>query len=478
MEESSFKVQPMTISEMPVNHGGGEPLLWDPLGAWPKGRCWLWAVLAVLACFLQGLSFIQNLRPLHPGVDFFQEWASARNLYSGLAVYTDQEITSEKYLNIKIHRDDKLYIKRNAHPPTSVLLALPLAALSYSDATLAWNLASLAAFAVSLWLVLRGLGITPAWWAVFPTVALVLTCSPLRQQMNQGQLNMVLLLLITGVWAADRSGRPGLAGALLGAATAIKLFPGFLFLYFLLRRRWTVVLAGVVSLAALTAATAAILGVEAYRDYVRFVLPEVSRFRYSWANVSLVGFWGKVLGEGTWLYDSHILPVARLPRVALAGTLLSCAGVLFLWARVVWQAGTQAEAERGFGLALIAMPLLSPVAWDHYLLISMLALFQLWIALPKSNLGKCLRLGLLACLWADLGTLYQILLPESFFRAGEISAPWTLVTLLSYQCYTLLALFGLGLVCLGAMIRCRRVEPEGRRLGSAPAVDTLATAGA
>ena len=32
----------------------------------------------------------------------------------------------------------------------------------------------------------------------------------------------LLLLLITGAWAAERSGRPWLAGGLLGAATAIR----------------------------------------------------------------------------------------------------------------------------------------------------------------------------------------------------------------------------------------------------------------
>jgi hypothetical protein len=50
---------------------------------------------------------------------------------------------------------------------------------------------------------------------------LVLLYSPFRQQFSQGQLNAVLLLLITGAWAAERSARPGLAGVLLAVATAV-----------------------------------------------------------------------------------------------------------------------------------------------------------------------------------------------------------------------------------------------------------------
>jgi hypothetical protein len=434
---------------MPVNHRDGEPFLWDPLSAWPAGRRWLWAAMALLACCLQGPSLISTLRPPPEAADFFQEWASARNVYRGLPVYRDQKFAFSDYLNIKPENVTGIYIKLNAHPPTSVLLALPFAFLSYSDATLAWNLASLAAFAASVWLVLRGLEITPPWWSVFPMAALLLTCNPFRQQINQAQLNLVLLLLISGVWAADRSGRPGLAGALLGAATAIKLFPGFLFLYFLLLRRWTVVTAGAVSLVALTAATAAILGIDAYWDYIRLVLPEVSKFRYYWANASLVGFWGKVLGEGTWHYSWHVLPIARMPGVARFGTVLSCALVLTLWGRAVWRVRTQPEGDRAFGLTLIAMMLLSPVTWDHYFVILILPLIQLWIAMPQSNLGQSLRLGLLACLWVSQASLWRIFLPEDLFRAGSISAPMMLLTLLSYQCYTLLVLFVLGLMYLG-----------------------------
>jgi hypothetical protein len=433
---------------MPEDRRGDGPVLWDPLGAWPAGRRWLWPALAVVVGCLQGPNFIETLRPPPEAADFFQEWASARNVFRGAAVYTEHAEAVRLYLKHDVPKEPGPYIRFNAHPPTSVLLALPFAALGYSDATLAWNLASLAAFGASLWLLVRGLGIATAKWGVFPAAALLLTCSPVRQQVNLAQLNMVLLL-VTGVWAAERSGRPRLAGALLGAATAVKLFPGFLFLFFLLRRRWSVVLVGVVSLAALTGATALILGTDAYRDYVRVVLPEVSRFRSGWFNASLAGFWEKVLGEGAWHYDRHILPVVNAPRLARTGTLLARVGVLVLWARAVWRARTPAEGDHAFGLSLIAMMLLSPITWDHYFVILALPSIQLWIGLPHSNTGNTLRLGLLACLWAEKGTLWRIFLPDSLFLAGSISAPVTLVTLLSYQCYTLLALFALGLVYPG-----------------------------
>src|SRR5581483_8542829 len=153
-------------------------------------------------------------------------------------------------------------------PPTSVLLVAPLGYLDYPNATLVWNLISLAAFAASLWLLVDALQIETPAWSLFPLIALLLLCNPFRQQVYLGQFNLVLLLLCVGVWVAARSEKPWLAGGLLGLATAIKLFPGFLFVYFVLRRQWTVVAAGVMTFIFLTLATVACLGIETYRSYI------------------------------------------------------------------------------------------------------------------------------------------------------------------------------------------------------------------
>jgi hypothetical protein len=192
----------------------------------------LWAALFVLAWTFplqgksQGQAFLDSLRePATPPGDFFQEWASARNHLEGRPVYENQEKTLPLYLNRTRDPGDRHFVEVNAHPPTAVLLVLPLARLEFHDAFLTWNLASLVMLAIAAGLVIGALGPRPSPWALLPAAALLLVCNPLRQQINQGQLNGVLLLLITGAWLADRSGRGWLAGALVAAATMIKLFP-------------------------------------------------------------------------------------------------------------------------------------------------------------------------------------------------------------------------------------------------------------
>jgi hypothetical protein len=421
--------------------------LWDPISPWPAARPWIWAALAVVVCCLQGSSFLKSLRPPPEGGDFFQEWASAKNAIRGLPVYTPQEISAQLYVGYDLKPGEVFVIRWNAHPPTSVLLALPFAYLSYSDATLAWNLISLAAFGASLALIAHGLRIRLLWWGVFPLITILLVCEPFRQQVNQAQLNPILLLLITGTWLAARSDRPRLAGVLLAGAVAIKLVPAFLFLLFILQRRYKLVIAGILGFATITIATATILGMECYHDYYLVVLPNMEKFRYMWANISLASWWLKLFERGAWHYDRKVEPLAHLFLLARGGALLSCGAVLLLWARFVLRVRTHPEQDYAFGLSLIVMLLLSPITWDHYFLLLVLPLAQMWIILPRTSLGNVLRFSVLAIACLAQSILWKVFLPEDLFLRGSVTAPLELATLLSYQCYFLIGLFFLSLNC-------------------------------
>ena len=269
-------------------------MLWDPLNIWPEARRWIWATLAFWICLIQGPSFVENLwesRDVLP--DFFQEWASARNRFEGLEIYTTHSVTIPRYLG-SLGETVHPLVQLNAHPPTSVLLALPFGRLDFHTSFFVWNLISLPPLGFSLWLVARELKIQVSAWSIFPFLALLLTCGPLWQEIHMGQLNLFLLPMITGAWAAERSGRPKLAGVLLAAATSVKLFPAFLIVYYAYRRRWQLVAASIVALAALTGLTASVLGLKCYRDYFLNVVPEVHWFRVGWHNASFTGFWSRL----------------------------------------------------------------------------------------------------------------------------------------------------------------------------------------
>lgn len=327
--------------------------------------------LMVVLCLLVGAVAWTRLGPEYVGVmrpspeaspDFYQEWGSARNFRLGLPVYSPHAVSMPIHLK-RPQADWEKDIEYNAHPPTAVLLALPFSGLDLPDAVLAWNFVTLAALVVALAIVATSL---PELKSLFLPVALFAPfCLPVYGNLQQGQLTLWLVLLITAAWALDRSDRPAAAGALIGAAATIKLFPAYLVLYFAARGRWRGVLAAAATFAAVTLATAAVLGRDTYRDYLWIVLPSLGKFGSYGYNLSFGGFWHKVFDPAS--ERGWITPLWYCPAVARAGTWLSDLVATAVVGVVAYRARTRDQADLAFALATTAMLLVSPITWDYSL---------------------------------------------------------------------------------------------------------------
>jgi hypothetical protein len=407
----------------------------------------LWICLALATGLMLGGPFLENLRPRPDAPsDFFQEWASARNVCNGLPVYTAQHVTRARYLGDFPRSDQAIWVEYNAHPPTSVLLGLPFAGLDYPHAVLAWNLVSLAALAASVWLVLRALQVPVSIWTLLPLAVLLLMCVPLWVHLAFGQLGLVLLLLTTAAWIAERTGRPAWAGALLAIATAIKIFPGFLFLYFAIRRQWRALAAGALVLLGLTVMTAAVLGVEAYRSYAQDVLPRVSWFRAGWNNASLPGFWSKLFDpapdepRSVWRTEA-LWQSVWLARIA---TLVSCTVVTAIVLQAAHRARSRGDCDRAFGIALIGTLLVWPVVWEHYFVLLLVPMaLAWWTAFPTRPAARFGFLAAQAALFfIPPADVQGLVIPGGYPRG--LATPVHALTVLSFQLYALLALFALA----------------------------------
>jgi len=408
---------------------------WDPLGTWPGERRWIWLSICAWVILLRGPAFVESVRTTGDIVpDFFQEYASARNWFEGLPIYADHHETVPRYLGVSLN-DKRSHVFVNAHPPTSVLLAIPFAKLDFAGAFLAWNLVSLAALAASLWIVQRGLIVPFSLWSFAPLVSLLLLCHPVWEQSRLGQLTLVLLVLVTGAWAAGRSGRPWLAGTLLGTATAIELFPAFLC--------WKVLIAGLLVIAGLSGLTAIVLGIDAYRSYIFTVLPEIKWFRVGWNNDSLWGFWSRLFDPAPERERTRSLtePLFYSPALAKALFLNSSSAIV---AVLAWTARRDPKGQRcdlTSSQAATAILLVSPICWDHYLLLMLVPLAVVWMELPASRFARVLYLVIVAASFMGYPLVWT-----AFGLNARKATPVESVGVLSYQYYALLGLFGLVLV--------------------------------
>lgn len=227
-------------------------------------------------------------------------------------------------------------------------------------------------------------------------------------------------------------------GALLGTVTAIKLFPGFLFVYFLLRRQWTFIAAGVAAFVLITGLTVAVMGVGTYRGYLVDAMPQVQQLQSSWINVSIPGFWVKLFDPRNPL--DHVQPLWRSPMLARVATLGSGLFVLVLLGVVIRRARTRTEQDRAFGVTLTSMLLISPITWHHYFLLLLLPVTLLWLWLPPTGIARVAFMAVFAALFF----INPLQLSDAFVPGGHprgTAFPIHTLTVLSLQCYALVGLF-------------------------------------
>ncbi len=361
-----------------------------------------WCTLALAAASALGPIWLDAFRPGDGRInDFYQDWGSARNLLAGMAVYTPHAESLRAHLGLDANPNPS--IAYNAHPPASILLALPLARLPYPDAVLAWNLAAAAAFLLALALIGRELDAGPR--ALPPAAALLILCHPVYGNIYQAQLTFWLVLLITGAWIFDRRGCAARAGLCVGAAAAIKLFPAYLGLVYLPRLRTRPILAAAAAFCGLAALAALVLGLDAWRDYLTVVLPDQTRFRSFGFNLSIAGIWAKLFDPVA--ETGRVIPLYSSPFAARGLTLVCDLGVTLVVAKSVYAARSERARDLAFGMVVTAMLLVSPVTWDFSL---PLLLVPVALLLRETRGSRALRVPLvivLAVAWIPQSLIMQ-----------------------------------------------------------------------
>ena len=283
------------------------------------------------------------------------------------------------------------------YPPFAALVMLPLAYLPFALAMVVSVTATVLVSALLLWWLVdpiaRRMGWT-RWFALAVAICLAAAFEPMRETVDFGQVNMLLLALV----AADLLClvRPGYAartdrrdparyrrwaGVGIGLATAIKLTPGIFIVYLLVTRRWRAAITASGTAAAATLFAAA-------------VAPDASR-----------EFWTTALWDTDRVGDLSFVSnqslrgvVARLDPThpsTLAWLVLVVAAVV-VWAWRVRIAMAAGDEVAGLALTGVLGALVSPVTWVHHLVWLIPALVLLVDHAFRAPAGSLRRRGLLA----------------------------------------------------------------------------------
>lgn len=323
--------------------------------ATPGMRVAILVLLVVVALAWRALQFAALTAQIQWGYDFSAYWAAANHLLNGEPLYAASQLAGPYAPQVQY-----LYL----YPPPLAALVAPLAAVfptDYRAAAWVWSAIGAAVLAVSVLALARSeriaeryplLGGRGRWLLVAGAFAF----PPVVGELVMGNVHLLLLGLLTLAWLAIRRGDSRgdvLAGAAIGIAAVVKVFPGLLVVWLLLTRRsraaaWVVIGALAAVLVALP-----FTGLQPWREF-----PTVL------ANLSAPSDTTDTLAPTVWLAPYIGFTGARI--VVTTAALLLLVGVS-IRARHELPSARPAVVARSFGAAVVLSILVAPALYHHYL---------------------------------------------------------------------------------------------------------------
>lgn len=242
------------------------------------------------------------------------------------------------------------------YTPFAALSFVPLGALPWPAVVVLWEVGSVAALALIIWLTLRLLGLAGRGarrplphlrGLVVAGTAVAMWLEPVRSTMNYGQINLFLTAILL---AGAVSTRQWAAGLSVGVTAGIKLIPAITGLYYLLQRRYAATAWCVVCFLLTLALPLALLPGETWRYFTELIF-DPARTGAIWVTRNQ-GWRGALF---------------RLTGSDVVGLWLVVAAVCLavgIWATVrALRAGDRCAA---FLAVQFTGLLISPISWSHH----------------------------------------------------------------------------------------------------------------
>jgi hypothetical protein len=193
------------------------------------------------------------------------------------------------------------------------------------------------------------------------SLLIVFNFRPLADTLAYGQIDLVLLFLLTLALWALRSGRDTAAGALVALGALFKIYPILLLAFFVVKGHWRALIGFAAGMAVCNGIAIAVIGWNEHLIYLTQVLPNIGGTT-SWVeNQTISGFLARLTDSprSATIYQNEL--------VRLLGTFLSAVvslAVCMLTLRPTSRDSTGYALQ--YSMFLLLMVLASPAAWMHY----------------------------------------------------------------------------------------------------------------
>ena len=351
------------------------------------------AVVLLLAAYAW-IALLPIFLPTTPRADDFQDYKfAAQQIASGSDPYAN-------FIRTRVPWDWSLnsgYI----YPPAFAATLVPLTWISNDLAVRIWLILIELAVVLSVLLIYRSIG-PPSRAELLALVAVLVTFFPLINSAMTGTMNALILLLLTGAWAAWRSGRDVASGVMTAVAAVFKLFPLALLPYLAWRRHWKLLAAMIGTGLAGIVAGFLVTGFDHNLYYYREILPHISAGTGFRENQSIAGVTARLCAPAT---------AENGGDAGWCGRLLDWPLVLALLAGVLTVARRGSRSGLEFALAIATLPLISTVTWSFHLVIRILPIALLIRAVFTGHTSRlATRLLIVAWLCFSIGPAIHYLL--------------------------------------------------------------------
>ena len=286
------------------------------------------ALFALLLILFVGRALVPAWR--HLGSDFANYYLVARLYHDG---YPVERVYDWTWLQRqKDHAGiDRPLVGFAPSTLTSSLLVLPVLWMTPLHANRAWLVISLGFLVFGAGLLRR---ITDLPWRRIGLIIL-LAVSPLHSNFLLGQVHIVMLFLLAAAAWLYFTHRPFSSGLTIAAAAALKIYPAFFLLFFLIKKQWRAAIGLLFGTAGAILLSIWLFGIDACRIYFREVLPWglrgeiIDPYAIGWD--SLNSFFRRLF-----IFEPELnpAPVAHLPHlyILLHSIAQALILVVFLWA--------------------------------------------------------------------------------------------------------------------------------------------------